>query len=137
MLARLVRRLMGDVVVSGVPIEERSVGRISFLHAQDGPPERELKTRLESLFATLPEVRLAYLVRVSYSPDEDGDSSVALCVLCDSLDRTRVAQAVGSVFADLFGKQEHLDIVFLDGQQIPEIEQVATPFYRSGVMKRN
>ena len=107
------------------PLEVHRRPKIEFLGEQDGPPERLLKDALREAFTNDAGVERAYLVRVNY-----GDASrhnVALFVRCP--EDARVVRVVGEHFAKLFGREQHLDIGFLDDAQEAEIRRVAVPFF--------
>jgi len=40
-----------------------------------------------------------------------------------------VVEKIGKIFASMFGSHEHLDIIFLDGQQEHELAKVCSPFF--------
>jgi hypothetical protein len=98
------------------------------LREQDGPPERELKSRLIELFRREKGVRAAYLARVVYADDQE--NAVALCLRADRLGGNVIGK-VGEIFAALFGAHEHLDTLFLDEAQEAELAKCCTPFWRS------
>lgn len=101
------------------------VPEVRFLGEQDGKPERVLKGRLAESFKLRGEVQRAYLARV-ISGDQAG---VALCIKArDGADPSLVRQ-VGSVFASIFAKQAHLDILFLSESQEQALRNVCAPFY--------
>jgi hypothetical protein len=62
--------------------EELTVSVIRFLGEQDGPPERELKSRLADLFRDCAAVQRAYLSQVDYA--NGSGRHVALCILSSS-----------------------------------------------------
>ncbi len=109
--------------------EEIHAPQLRFLGEQDGPPERELKSRLVAIFEHEQNVKSAYLVRVTY-----GDQSpvvVALCLRVQSGSDDEVAENAGRIFASMFGKHEHLDIIFLSDAQEAEVVKVCRPFFRA------
>src|SRR5262245_35459932 len=108
------------------PPETRTEGKIRFLCEQDGEPERALKERL------VPElvssgVQRAYLARVEYEPPTGYE--VALCLRAPE-DRALVARLV-EPFGELFGRDVHLDILFLSDAQESELARVCAPFFRA------
>ncbi len=108
------------------PTEELRIAEIRFLCEQDGAPERDLKGALVELFRHHPDVKRAYLVRVQYGKKEGTD--VVLGVEANVASRALVAE-VSAKFAALFGKDQHLDILFLNPAQKASITRVAKPFY--------
>jgi hypothetical protein len=102
---------------------------IRFVGEQDGVPERELKERVAPLLVGSGAVERAYLARVAY-----GSSSPEVVALC--LRATRPEDAllgeIGVVFASMFGRDQHLDMLFIDGDQDRELARVCPPFYKAG-----
>jgi len=99
---------------------------VTFVGEQDGPPERELKGKLSSLFARYPTVQRAYLTVVRYP----GSSAhhVALCMAANGDDEALVGE-ISAVFRSLFGSHEHLDTIFLQGFQEAQLAAVCKPFF--------
>lgn len=114
---------------SRVP-EELRVSQVRFLGSQDGLPETELKVQLSQLFEKEAKIQRGYLARVAYGVDE---MAVALCVRMDSGAEARIAERVGQVFASMFGKHEHLDIIYLNDLQETELTEHCQPFYSMGM----
>jgi hypothetical protein len=106
------------------------VQRTSFLGEQDGPPERELKTKLVIFFDRARWIRDAYLARVAYDGD-GGAVNVALCVRGEPGQNRIFAEQVGKIFASIFGSHEHLDIIWLVPEQEAELAKVCRPFFKS------
>ncbi len=102
--------------------------RVIFLGEQDGAPEQDLKAALISCLAKSKEVKAAYLTRISLI--ETPGSKVALCIYprIDSPDA--MLQCIGATFGKLFSTVEHLDILFLEDQQLIEANKVAQPFFQ-------
>ena len=109
------------------PLEARRQPSIRFLGEQDGDPERQLKAALIGTFDEFPNLKRAYLARVSYGESEAFE--VALC-LSGNEDRALV-KAAGSRFSELFAGAEHLDILFLNERQEAELQRVCRPFFAS------
>lgn len=99
---------------------------IRFLREQDGEPERLLKARLVETFGHRDEVQRAYLAQISTA----NQSGVALCLKTRHGPDLNILRDVGAIFAGLFGRQEHLDIVFLKETQESALRKVCNPFYR-------
>jgi len=98
---------------------------VRFLGEQDGKPERLLKGRLAESFKQHGEVQRAYLAQV-ISGDQ---ASVALCIKTRNGADPNLVREVGSIFASIFAKQAHLDILFLSESQEPALRNVCVPFY--------
>lgn len=107
--------------------EEIQVPKLRFLGEQDGVPERELKDRLIKFFQVDQSILRAYLARVAYS--DPSPLVVALCLRSEFGPDRVVVEKIGKIFASMFGSHEHLDIIFLDGQQEHELAKVCSPFF--------
>jgi hypothetical protein len=111
--------------------EELRIAEIRFLCEQDGPAERDLKNALVELLRQHPDIKRAYLVQVQYGKRDgtqrDG-TDVALGLDGSVASRALVGE-VSARFAALFGKNQHLDIIFLSPEQSAAITRVAKPFY--------
>src|SRR5438093_9348612 len=90
--------------------EVRREPKVRFLREQDGEPERILKGTLSSLLALRSGVSRAYLARADYG--QPTEYEVVLCIVGPE-DRDLVRE-VASIFARQFGRDAHLDILFLD-----------------------
>lgn len=101
---------------------------VEFLGPQDGVPETRLKTALRAEFASLPQVRAAYLTRVRY---QNGDEVVALSIDATERDQQAVLRRVQDCFAQIFAQSQYLDILFLNDIRRRAIARVAEPFYRA------
>ena len=99
---------------------------VRFVGEQDGAPELLLRDALVAELRAAPEVKSAYLARVEY---QDGEH-VALC-LAGPADRSLV-ERIGSRFGEIFGRHEHLDILFITTEQEAELERVCAPFHSVG-----
>lgn len=107
--------------------EEVHVPQVRFCGEQDGPPERELKERLAQFFQGDQSVRTAYLAKVVYG--NQSPVNVALCLRTQFGPDQGLAEKIGRIFASTFGPQEHLDIVFLDGEREAELAKVCSTFF--------
>jgi len=110
------------------PREEFVAQTIQFVGEQDGPPERELKSHLAKLLTSERTVHRAYLARVQY--DDATNWDVALCLASTDPDVQGLNGRIGRLFAGIFRRDAHLDILFLSKTQEAEISKVCTPFYR-------
>ena len=109
--------------------ESRNVPSIRFVSEQDGPPEKELKAALADAFRRWPTVERAYLCRVTY--DNPYAHEVALCLRTLSKPNRQLVNDASAVFASLFGKDQHLDILFLTDAQETEVALVCPLFYQA------
>jgi hypothetical protein len=110
--------------------EQFRVGLLRFIGEQDGPPERELKSRLAQLFSCEQSIWRAYLARVAYA--DLASNAVALCLRAPSDADPNVVDKVGKVFASMFVHREHLDIVFINDVQESELTKCCRPFFNAG-----
>ena len=104
--------------------QEHRQRTIVFVHEQDGPVEKQLK------LALLPHlrsagVRRAYLARVHYGNPTSYE--VALCLITNP--EPALVARVGEVFAQLFGRDSHLDILFPSADQEARLAEVCQPFF--------
>ena len=104
---------------------EIHVANVRFLREQDGKPERLLKTRLVESFKQRGDVLRAYLAQIS----SEGQPSVALCLKTRQGQDQNLVQEIGAIFAAIFGRQEHLDILFLNEMQEVAVASVCAPFF--------
>jgi hypothetical protein len=109
------------------PPETLWVPSLSFLGEQDGPPERELKAQFCQLLQNRACVQHAYLARVDYG--NPGEYHVALCLRMTISDDAKLKKAIGEVFAQKFGRHEHLDVIFVREDQEDDLSKVCRPFY--------
>lgn len=111
------------------PPEEFVATTIEFVGEQDGPPERELKGHLATLFKSEPSVNRAYLARVLYNNAEECE--VTLCLSATNPDVVRLNERVGRLFAGFFRRDAFLDILFLSPVQEADIDKVCSAFYET------
>ncbi len=97
---------------------------VRFVGEQDGEPERLLKNSLVAELRGVPGLKGAYLARVEYA---DG-LHVALCLAAP--EDPLLVERIGARFAEIFGRHEHLDILFLGREQEAELQRVCAPFHR-------
>jgi hypothetical protein len=101
---------------------------VDFLGEQDGRVERELKQELRRVLEAESQISAAYLARIVY--EDSKAPEVALCVRATLTDRKGLVERVGSVFAGIFSRDQHLDIVFLDADEEELLQSVCSAFYR-------
>ena len=107
--------------------EERTEARVEFLGEQDGPVEQQLKTALSREFAQAPQVLKAYLAKIGFQPA--AQTSVALCLNAPGADQSAIVKRVSALFAQLFAKAVHMDILFLSNGQEADLQRVCSAFY--------
>ena len=108
--------------------EDHVVRAVQFLGEQDGVPEREFKDRVSEVLAASQVVDRGYLAVLAYGPQSG--PVVALCLRAEAPSES-IVREVGSVFASLFGRDQHLDILFVDEAQEQGLSQVCRPFFMS------
>jgi SseB protein C-terminal domain len=105
--------------------QEIHVTNVRFLREHDGKPERVLKSQLVECFKRHGDVQRAYLAQVS----SGRQPSVALCLKSELSPDRNLVREVGAIFAAIFVRQEHLDIMFLNEAQESVLTSVCAPFY--------
>jgi hypothetical protein len=104
------------------PPSSRNEQQVRFVREQDGEPERELKAALaERLHG---RVTRAYLAVVDYG--EPGQA--VACCFVGTGDEEGIVREVATTFAEMFGSSQHLDVMWLTGEQEIELAKVARPF---------
>lgn len=111
------------------PAETFTPGRIDFIGEQSGRVEDELKERFCELFDQVPNVRKAYLARLSYGAAPG--YSVGLCIRSTNGTDETLRKRLGEVFAAIFKSSEYLDILFLSDDQEEQLCKVCPPFYEA------
>ncbi len=101
--------------------------RVTFLAEQNGAPERELKRRLIEILEPDATVRRAYLARVAYP--ETGEAGVALCLPSGVAAPKALVRDISAVFSELFGIDQHLDVVFVTEDDEKRLAEVCRPFF--------
>ena len=102
---------------------------IQFLCEQNGETECEFKSAIFSFFhEKITQVR-AYLARVSYK-NEKNKFNVALCFRSESNHQFLLENST-RIFKNIFGVNEHLDIIFIDKFEEKKLREVSCPFYTS------
>ena len=101
---------------------------LRFIGEQDGIPEREFKERVVALLDGAGIVERGYLARVAY--ESASAEVVALCLLAEE-PQGALLREIGAVFASMFGRDQHLDILFIDRDQEQELARVCAPFFES------
>ena len=96
--------------------------------SRTGLPSERTQARLNRLFeglSTLSTVKRAYLARAQY--DDEGPVQVVLCLRTEQEDQSLVLQ-VRDVFASLFRRDAHLDILFVNDDRERRLGAVCRPF---------
>jgi hypothetical protein len=106
---------------------ERREGRVEFLGEQSGHVEDTLKRELLLEFATRPDIRRAYLARVSFQ--SQSEQSVALCIVSARPEDRSLVLRVGEILRRRFANDVPLDVLFLTREQESELAKVCSPFY--------
>lgn len=101
---------------------------LRFTGEQDGIPEREFKERVAALLDQACIVERGYLARVAY--ESASVEVVALCLLAEE-PQDALLREIAAVFASMFGRDQHLDILFVDRDQEQELARVCAPFFES------
>lgn len=123
-----------SAVRGGRPPEAFNVPSVRFAGEQDGIPERSLKNAMVELFDADERIWKAYLAIVDHGPT--AGSSVTLCLRTVMGPDKRLVAQIGRMFASQFHTTQHLDILFLDGEQEAELGRVCRPFYVRTVSRR-
>jgi hypothetical protein len=102
---------------------------IEFIGEQAGPVEDDLKAKCRQVFAELPDIRSAYLARLSYG--EPASYSVGLCIRSGVGVDDPLQKRLGQIFTDTFSRDQHLDILFIRDDEEEELKRVCRPFYEA------
>lgn len=101
---------------------------VMFISEQEGSSESDLKKELTTLFLR-EGVRKAYLVKMSYA--DSVPASVVLCLWSTVGSEKALVEKISEIFASMFARQEHLDIMFLSGAQEARLSNQCSPFFES------
>lgn len=111
------------------PRTESHVARkLRCIGEQDDIPERVFRKRVVALFGGSGIVERGYLARVTY--ESASAEVVALCLLAED-PQDALLREIGSVFASMFGGDQHLDTLFIDRDQEQDLARVCPPFFES------
>ncbi len=110
--------------------EEVHPQELRFLHEQDGRSERLLKQELILLFKESNSIEEAYLARCSLERDTAEEGIVLALRSASEVDKA-IVERIQRVFASIFVRQEHLDILLMDANQERQVASVCLPFYQS------
>ena len=109
--------------------QERRDERVAFLGEQAGNVEDTLKRDLILEFATRPDIRRAYLARVTFQSDTT--VSVAVCIVSKRPEDKSLLIRVGEIVRRRFARDTGMNVLFLTAAQEAEIAAVCRPFYGS------
>jgi hypothetical protein len=107
------------------PYDVMHMPSIEFVSEQQGPPEQKLKAELVALFRREGTIDKAYLVRTKSADVEN----VVLALVRSAGADMDLVQKVGELFAAMFGRHEHLDVLFLSAPQQATVREVCAPFF--------
>lgn len=109
-------------------MQELDAIKIHFLNQQDGEIEKQFLSNVSKVFRKYPAfVTSAYLCRIHYG--DPNSQSVALCMTSQHGHPREILEEASRVFREMFGPHEHLDMLFLTGEQVTKIQAVCNPFY--------
>ena len=100
---------------------------LEFIGEQDGSVEREFKAELVQAFQRLPQVKAAYLAKVT--PTAANDPGVLLCINTGQREDTTALKESAAIFRRMFRVDVPLDILFLDAATELRVRRVCAPFY--------
>lgn len=109
------------------PTEQLALAPPRFLGEQNGLHEQRLKQALADLLKREATVAKAWLCRIAYDDDTTG---VALGLKTDRGEREQLVERIGAIFASMFNRDAHLDVIFLSDRRHAEIEKVCPAFYQ-------
>lgn len=115
--------------MSRIKLDIFTSNKTRFIAEQIGLPENEFKESIVALFLYRKRVLRAYLVQVQYGVQKL--SNVALCLAIANGEDETLANDIALVFHRMFGKHEHLDILFLNENQERQLRKVCCPFFSS------
>ena len=101
---------------------------LQFVGEQDGEPEREFRERVVPLLYESAVVERGYLARVAY--ESSSSASVVLCLVAQQ-PNDALLREIGAVFASMFGRDQHLDVLFIGWDREQELARVCSPFFES------
>lgn len=101
--------------------------KIRFIAEQIGVYENEFKRELITVFIEQQKNMRAYLARLEYGSVKD--FNVALCIRLEIDEDVTLAREAASIFSRMFGRDEHLDILFLSNDQEKELRNICCPFF--------
>ena len=109
------------------PLEELQINGFRFVGEQEGDSERLLKEKLIEIFESRRGIERAYLAQVEL--ERAAETSAMLCLYSPKEDKRAILDLVQAAFAGIFAECEHLDIIFLQRDQLEGLNSVCRPFY--------
>lgn len=106
---------------------ERRAGKVEFSAEHSGIVEETFKRDLLLEFVTRPDIRRAYLSRVTF--DAQPEPADALCIVSDRPQDRSLVIRIGEILRRRFNADVPLEVLFLTPEQEREIAAVARPFY--------
>jgi hypothetical protein len=100
--------------------------QVTFVAEQDGPIERDLKTKLTGIFRRS-AVKEAFLARVDFGAP--GAPEVALCIAGPRELPKQLLTQIGAAFSSAFPDREQLDVLLLTQEQHQQISAVCQAFF--------
>ena len=116
---------------AAAPTTKFVVPTIKFVGEQDGPIERDLKTRFVQVFSHESMVKSAYLARADHSDGTGIHVTLAISHSCG--EEPSLIPKLASIFSSMFGSHTHLDMMFLREDQEQQLRAVCAAFYQTGV----
>jgi hypothetical protein len=110
---------------TGKKWEKYQAPKVTFVHEQDGPPERLLKAKLTEIFSKNNAVERAYLAMARLG----SESGVVLGLATRYGPDEKIVTTVQETFASECHTNDHLDIVFLTTEQETQLTKVCRPFF--------
>ena len=101
---------------------------IRFVGEQDGPAERDLKSRWRDIFAHNPGICRAHLANVRYG--NRPTIQLALCLVHAQKPDPRLVPVLAAPFREMF-RDVALDILFLERGEEGVLSRVCPPFYEA------
>lgn len=108
-------------------MQEFESKNVTFIAQQDGPIEKVLTSKLASFFRRTNAKLDAYLCRVHYG--NPNQISIAICLASQEGKQVEIVDGISRIFQELFAQHEHVDIIFIGGEQLLSIAQNCDPFY--------
>ncbi len=105
----------------------RREGKVEFLGEQSGSVEETFKRDLFLEFATRPNVRRAYLAKVSF--DSPNATVTAVCIVSTRPNDGALVVRVGEIVRRRFDKDSAFEVLFLTAEQEADVARVCRPFY--------
>ena len=127
--ARLARQQQGSVVWKHRRPDRiaRGSGPIEFLGDKDSCIEQEIKSQLRECFRQYPNVRTAYLSRVSHGSSVP--ESIAVCVRTEVGADQCVLRDARRIMSTIVGVGSFVEVVFIDASQESHLRSRCLPFF--------